>query len=215
MLSKDVRRLIMSSKRTSSREHTIPDLGRGKMLMKEYDVLVDLIKLQHQRRMDLDRTFLTVNALIAGACAVILQFLFNYPKNPMTYGAPLPVYLLALLGIIISILWICVSERLSIDTDLRWLQVRYIERRLGRKFGNFSAGKRFFSCGTLTTPDKKDLLSWPNGLWGLLARFRVVWAARCLPMVFVLFYAFYVVFMLIMGKSESVHVVQPQIMPWF
>jgi len=84
----------------------------------EYRILVDLIKHQHQRRQDFNRTFLTANTIIFGASAVILQ-----SNTPMFQV----LKLLGGLGILISIVWFLISERITLEADLRFFQLRGID----------------------------------------------------------------------------------------
>lgn len=160
------------------------------MLKLEYSILVDLIKHQHTRVQDFDRTFLTANTILIAACAILL----GRDKTEL-YSYLIP---LCILGIAISFVWLSVLQRMKVDSDLRWFQLRDIERLLSRPRGVFSGGYTFFRDKELETSDGKEVpLKFPGGLLGALARFRVVWAGIILPLLFALLYA---VLMFIGGK---------------
>jgi hypothetical protein len=148
--------------------------------LEEYRILVDLIKHQHQRRQDFNRTFLTANTIIFGASAVILQ-------------ADVPMFqvlkLLGGLGILISIVWFLISERITLEADLRFFQLRGIEKSLGRDKGIFTLGKQFFFEGfELKSTDSAEGLVFPRGIFGWKYRFRVAKVVRFLPMSFIILY---------------------------
>jgi hypothetical protein len=146
----------------------------------EYRILVDLIKHQHQRRQDFNRTFLTANTIIFGASAVILQS-----------DAPLfqVLKLLGGLGILISIVWFLISERITLEADLRFFQLRGIEKSLGRDRGIYTLGKQFFFEGLdLQSTDGDERLVFPKGVLGWKYRFRVAKVVRFLPMSFIILY---------------------------
>jgi len=146
----------------------------------EYRILVDLIKHQHQRRQDFNRTFLTANTIIFGASAVILQ-----SNTPMFQV----LKLLGGLGILISIVWFLISERITLEADLRFFQLRGIERSLGRDSGIFTVGNQFFFEGVdLQSNDSDDRLVFPRGVLGWKYRFRVAKVVRFLPMSFIILY---------------------------
>jgi hypothetical protein len=147
------------------------------ILMQEYCILVDLIKHQHTRVQDFDKTFLTANTILIGACAVLLG-----GKGPKLFSYLIP---LCLLGITVSFVWICVSLRMRVDSDLRWFQLRTTERLLMRPNGIFTSGHAFFKDKLLESPDGQESpLKFPNGFNGLIARFRVVWVGMMLPFLF-------------------------------
>ncbi len=106
------------------------------LLIHEYKILVDLIKHQHTRIQDFDKTFLTVNTILIGTCAFLLK----------EYNLKLALCLfpLCILGIATTLIWICSHQRMNIDSDLRWFQLRDIERGLSRSNGIFIGGNRYF-----------------------------------------------------------------------
>ena len=151
------------------------------LMTTEYGILVDLIKHQHARVQDFNKTFLTSNTILIGACTILL-------KDGV---GPLHLLLvpLCILGISASIVWMCVQQRLNVDSDLRWFQLRNIERALSRPKGIFCGGVEFFQKGKLEAPGAVEPpVVFPEGLIGLLARFRVVWVGLVLPLLFVVFY---------------------------
>ena len=67
------------------------------------------------------------------------------------------------MGIAISLVWLCVLQRMKVDSDLRWFQLRNVERLLSREKGIFSGGHEFFKNKTI--PDnigkrKKEMNKW-------------------------------------------------------
>lgn len=158
-------------------------------MLKEYELLIDLIKHYHTRRHDFNKTSLIINAILIGACTTILQV-----RSPTTPIFPLILFL-CFLGISISVIWFFVSQRITIDTEQTFYQLRYIERRLGRNPGIFTFDRKFFwekttKNKTLNLPDSKDSLKFPR--WH--QRFRVVWTGLFFPLLFI---GAYVVLLLI------------------
>jgi hypothetical protein len=152
------------------------------ILKQEYNILVELIKHQHTRVQDFDKTFLTANTILIGACAILLG-----GTNSKLFSYLIP---LCILGIAISLIWLCVLQRMKVDSDLRWFQLRNVERLLSREKGIFSGGHAFFKNKNLQSSDGKELpLVFPDGIQGLLAKFRVVWAGAILPLLFSGLYA--------------------------
>jgi hypothetical protein len=141
---------------------------------------VDLVKHQHQRRQDFNRTFLTANTIIFGASAVILQ-------------SDTPVFqvlkLLGVLGILISTVWFLISEKITLDADLRFFQLREIEKNLGRDSGIFTLGNRFFFGGLdLHSTSSEERLVFPKGILAWRYNFRVSKLVRFLPVSFIIIY---------------------------
>ena len=152
------------------------------ILKQEYSILVELIKHQHTRVQDFDKTFLTANTILIGACAILLggnnSRLFSY------------LFPLCILGIAISLIWLCVLQRMKVDSDLRWFQLRNVERTLKRPKGIFSGGYAFFKDSKLESSDGQECpLKFPDGVQGFLAKFRVVWSGAILPLLFSGLYA--------------------------
>lgn len=151
-----------------------------KVLLKEYEILVDLIKHYHTRRHDLNRIVLIINAILIGTCTAIMQVSFS---TILTFRL---IVLLSILGISISVIWLLASQRITIDTDLRYHLLRYIERCLGRDPGIFTFGRKFFrekhtKKKELKLPDGKDSLKFPK----VYQRFPVVWTGWFLPSFFI------------------------------
>ncbi|GBE18975.1 hypothetical protein BMS3Abin16_01587 [archaeon BMS3Abin16] len=146
----------------------------------EYRILVDLVKHQHQRRQDFNRTFLTANTIIFGASAVMLQS--ESPLNSV-------LKLLGGLGILISLVWLLISERITLEADLRFFQLRGLEKRMGREEGIYTSGNRFFFQGSsLEDSESGERLVFPSGILGWKYRFRVAKVVRFLPMSFIVLY---------------------------
>jgi hypothetical protein len=168
------------------------DANRDKenqMLLKEYDTLVDLLKHQHVRLLDMNKTFLTFNTILMGICAVIFRM------EP--HGSNIYLISFGLLGFVFSIIWRCTSERIDLDAELRWFQLRYTERSLGRSGSIFNSGYDFFfnkNKKEWKPPDgKEDPLSFPTGIRGKLARQRVVKIGKYLPIGFAFVYVVVIV----------------------
>ena len=152
------------------------------ILKQEYGILVELIKHQHTRVQDFDKTFLTANTILIGACAILLR-----GNNTKLFSYLIP---LCILGIAISLVWLCVLQRMKVDSDMRWFQLRNAERLLSRPKGIFSGGHTFFKEKELESSDGQESpLKFPGGVQGLLAKFRVVWAGAILPLLFSGLYA--------------------------
>ena len=138
---------------------------------------MEILKHQHTRVQDFDKTFLTANTILIGACVILLG-----GENTKLYLYLIP---LCILGIAISLIWFCVMQRMKVDSDLRWFQLRNIERLLLRPQGVFSGGYRFFKDKRLESSDgKEEPLKFPVGIKGLPAKFRVVWVGAILPLLF-------------------------------
>ena len=110
--------------------------------IKSYEVLVDLIKHHHDRLLDYNKTFFTCNSILLGACALI--FRNTEQENPSIFLVPV-----CILGFIISLIWIFNSKRINIDSDLRYFQLREIEKYLKMKNPIFTQGNIFFYKGKL------------------------------------------------------------------
>lgn len=151
--------------------------GEKDILLEEYKILVDLRKHHYIRSHNWDRTFLAVNTILVGACAVILR------ENPSQSGTFL-IYL-CILGITVSIVWLLVASRIIIDIKLNYFQLRSCERALEREPGIFTSGyKFFFDKETLCDLDGNEM-EFPKGF---LHKFRVVWASKLLPLLFMFLY---------------------------
>jgi hypothetical protein len=152
------------------------------ILLEEYKILVDLLKHQHVRVEDYFKTFLTANSIFAGAVTV--------GKSPVVMNSPCVLIALCFSGIIISIVWFLVLERIALDTELRFYQLRSTERRLGHTTdGIFTSGYDFFfKREPWRSPDGKEILKFPKGIKGALRKFRVVRTGRVLPLLFICLY---------------------------
>jgi len=166
------------------------------MLLKEYEILIDLLKHQHYRIVDTNKTFLTANTILVGACAIIFRGLTS---EVILYLIPL-----AFLGMVISFFWICASERIAIDTDLKFYQLRYTERDLGRPKGIFISGYDFFfgKKRVWESPDSKEKLDYPKDIWGKLSGRPVSRIGRYLPIMFGIVY-FVLILMVSFSSSNS------------
>ncbi len=161
------------------------------ILKQKYSILVELIKHQHTRLQDFDKTFLTANTILIGACAILIG-----GDNTKLYSYLIP---LCILGIAISLIWLCVMQRMKVDSELRWFQLRNLERLLPGEKGIFSEGYSFFKDKKLESSDGKEApLTFPNGIFGLLTKFRVVWAGAILPLLFASLY----VVLIFIGKQS-------------
>jgi len=101
---------------------------------KEYDMLFDILKQEHERHNHYNRTFLTALAIVLGAVAFIV-------KEGVS-GSLLAV--LCVLGFCISVVWFFVTKRIRFDTELRFLQIRKVEERLGWQDGIYSLAHGYF-----------------------------------------------------------------------
>lgn len=155
------------------------------MLLREYDTLVDLLKHQHVRLLDMYKTFLTSNTILVGICAVIFQL------KPSGFS----IYMLffGLVGVMFSIVWMCISERINLDAELRWYQLRYTERRMGRPNGIFNSGYVFFfNKEEYKSPDGKETLPFPTSFKHYLVKPRVTRTSIFLPGGFAILYGLFI-----------------------
>lgn len=151
----------------------------------EYKILVELIKHQHTRVQDFNKTILTVNTILVGACAILLK-----GDNSGLHSYLIP---LCGLGIAISFFWFCVLQRMEVDTGLRWFQLRNIERLFSRPKGIFSEGYKFFKeQQNLDSSDRKEYLKFPHGIRGLLTKVRVVCAMKTISLLFAIPYVVFI-----------------------
>lgn len=153
--------------------------GESDILLEEYKILVDLVKHYHERRDNYNRSFLTANTIIVTVCSLIIE---AYLGNPVLCA-------LCLLGALVSVVWFLVGERIALDTELRFSQLRTIEEHLGRTNGIFTRGHAFFKREALPGPDGKENSGFPKGIRGVLCRFRVIYAGRVMPLLFIGLYS--------------------------
>ncbi len=151
------------------------------ILMEEYKMLVDCLKDYYTRRQNGDTIFLGVDTLLVTVCAYILGV-----APPETKPLLIP---LCIIGIVASMAWIFVSERVNLETNLKYFQLRCAERDLNRTGGIFISGYDFFfNRKTVQSPDGKETMEFPKGIIGVLFRFRAVWTDRVLPIIFICLY---------------------------
>lgn len=164
------------------------DAKETEMLLKEYDILVDLLKHQHVRLLDMYKTFLTSNTILVGVCAVILK------EQPSGFDKYLLV--LGALGFLLSIVWMLVSERINLDARLRWFQLCYTERCLRWSHGIINSGYDFFfSKGKkkLGVPDCKEgkPLEFPK--CSVFTKLQIRWAGFFLALFFFIIYCLLII----------------------
>ena len=154
---------------------------KSSILIEEYKILIDFLKYHHARRQNFETIFLAVDTILVSASAYILGV-----SSSETRLFLIP---LCIIGIVASMVWLSVSERINIDADLKCFQLRCIERDLNRTGGIFISGYDFFSNRrALKSPDRKDIIEFPKGIIGLLSRFRGIWVDRVLPLIFICLY---------------------------
>ena len=143
--------------------------------------MIDFLKFHHTRRQSFETTFLAVDTILVSGSAYILGVT---PLESKLFLIPL-----CIIGIIVSIVWLLVSERITVDGDLKFFQLRCLERDLNHTGGIFISGYDFFvKRKTLQSPDGKDTIEFPKGIIGVLCRFRAVWTDRVLPLIFACLY---------------------------
>ena len=161
----------------------------------ECNILVELIKHQHTRVQDFNKTILTVNTILVSACAIFFK----------GDNSGLHLYLIPLcfLGITISLVWLFVLQRMKVDTDLRWFQLRYMERLLSRPKGPFSEGYKYFNDIRSTfkrieldSPDGIETLKSPRRICFLFHKFSVFCAMKTISLLFVIPYVVFIVLVL-------------------
>ena len=139
------------------------------------------MKYHHTRRQNFETTFLAVDTIPVSGSAYIL--------GVTSLETRLFLIPLCIIGIVTSMVWLSVSERINVDADLKCFQLRCIERDLNRTGGIFLSGYDFFSNRRiLQSPDGKDTLEFPKGIIGLLSGFRGIWVDRVLPLIFICLY---------------------------
>ena len=135
------------------------------ILLEQYKILFDLIKLQHQRTNSFTTIFLTAHALLAASLAHLAK------DTNMDHVL---VYVGIAVGVILCILWFLVMSRLKLDTKMRWSQLRSIESQIPNCKRIAREGYEFFKrmgCN-------------------IFAKVRVVDICRLLPILFLAFYVF-------------------------
>jgi hypothetical protein len=118
--------------------------------VEKYKLLYDYMKFQHTRYADYTRAFLISNSIILSACGFLLQIKVD----------AMFVTWLSVLGALLTLIWVGVIRRVMLDADLRWFQLRELERILGEPNGLFNTGDKFFKTYKITsafpTVDKTD-----------------------------------------------------------
>ena len=154
---------------------------KSNILIEEYKILIDYLKFHHARRQSFETTFLTVDTILISGAAYILGVA---PLETRLFLIPL-----CITGIIVSMVWLFIGERITIDADLKYFQLRCKERDLYPYGGIFISGYDFFfNRKTLQSPDGKETIEFPKGIIGVLFRFRAVWTDRVLPIIFICLY---------------------------
>lgn len=139
------------------------------------------MKHHYTCRQNGDTIFLAVDTFLVTVSAYILGVA---PSETKLFLIPL-----CIIGIVASMTWLFVSERVNLETDLKYFQLRCAERDLNRTGGIFISGYDFFfNRRTLQSPDGKDTIEFPKGIVGVLSRFRGIWVDRVLPLIFICLY---------------------------
>ena len=172
-------------KNKMEKDNNINDDHKFTLLLKEYEILVDLIKHQTDRITSFNRTFLTVNSIIVGAIIYYLKPL----NEKLDFFLLLPI-----VGGLISFLWFCGVTRMKLDSKLRFYQLRCAEVRLKRgKNGIFISGYEFFfGKGKFECPyDKEVSLDFPKCIFSFLAKIPVNCGFQILALLFFGIYIFF------------------------
>lgn len=122
----------------------------------DYEILVDLVKHQHDRISNHFTAFIAVATFLA----TFIGWFISEAKSTEIIEKYGIVVFLCFLGVAICDRWRLVILRIIMDTRLRYFQLRDIERRLGRDYGIFTEGYRFFLSGDgkTVTGDGKSLV---------------------------------------------------------
>jgi len=162
---------------------------KSNILIEEYKILIDHLKFQHTRRQSFETTFLTVDTILVSGAAYILGVA---PLETRLFLIPL-----CITGIIVSIVWLFIGERITVDADLKYFQLRCKERDLNPSGGIFISGYNFFfNKKTLQSSDGKETMKFPKKIIGVLFRFRAAWTDRVLPIVFICLYIFILIYVM-------------------
>ena len=156
----------------------------------EYKIVVDLIKHQHQRFNHHMTVFLVLHGALVGW---IIEK--SWLKNAGLKENSVPI-ILCVVGILLGLVWLAVLRRIAVDTDMRWTQMRSLEKRLNRVDGLAIKGNEFFKEDAFFSKKSKLYLSggeemeFPKGISGCLAitpvkRLLGLW----LPLLAILLYA--------------------------
>lgn len=103
-------------------------LSREEKLLKEYEILVDIIKFQHERVRSWDNTFLAANMAVLAIASWA-----------STKGQPLLLGVICAIGLGLCLVWLLCIMRLHLDTNIRWRQLCGIERSLAMPRRIFAA----------------------------------------------------------------------------
>lgn len=156
------------------------------ILIEKYKILIDFLKYHYARRQNVETIFLAINTIIISGGAYILG---AQPLKTKLLLVPL-----CIIGILASLVWLAVSERISVDANLKCFQLRDIERKMCYKDGIFRLGYDFFfKSKTLQSSDERDKIEFPKGIIGVLSKFRVRWIDRALPLIFIGLYIYIVI----------------------
>ncbi len=158
-------------------------------LWQEYIVLVDIVKNQHVRIQDYNKTFLTINAILVSAISFLLK------ENKSEFFKYILV--ISIFSLIICSIWILVMRRIHVDTELRWFQDRNIERMLPTTYKIFTEGYDFFNNKNkknLKAFDGNDSIEYIKSRKWKFVKFRVISAGVVIPALFILLYIVLILF---------------------
>lgn len=154
-----------------------PDVyAKEDVLIEKYKILYDFIKFQHTRYVDFTKAFLLSNSIIISVCGYLLKS-DNIDR--------IFVVLLSIVGSGLMLIWISVIQRLMLDADLRWYQIREIERLLNDNDGLFIVGDRFYKSYKVESTTKRNFI--PNASCFQRTKLRHS-IGVFLPVCFILFY---------------------------
>jgi hypothetical protein len=151
---------------------------KSNILLEEYKILVDFLKFHHRRRQTFETTFLTINTILVSGIAYILK--------SATLETKIFLIPICIIGVIVSMVWLCIGERIAIDGNLKYFQLRCVERKLNCSGGILITGHNFFfGKKDIKSTDGQDNIKYPEGIIRRLISFRVVWTDRFLSIVFI------------------------------
>jgi hypothetical protein len=153
--------------------------------LKEYEILAELRKHQSDRVDIFNRTFLTANAIVLTAISFLLKESAIYYSTTLTP-------LLSALGFILSLLWLCIGERITTESELINYQLRYLENKLTRNNdGIFTSGKVFFDKKKLKLESfQEDPVTFFSKTWNWFATFKVKLSMRYLAVLFLILFSY-------------------------
>ncbi len=176
---------------------------------KEYELLYDILKQEHERHNHYNRTFLTALAIVLGATAFTLK-----------EGVSEPILIvLCAVGVFISAVWGLVTWRIRFDTEFRFFQIRRIEKELGwENTGIYTTARKYFkdrmqisqiynqnevSDSDVDTDGLKQPSFW-KFKW-----FKVGWTGQVLPLALGLGFSVATVVLIVRCSSENGEQLEP------